>query len=261
MYTLPNIKKLFIPDPGYVIFDMDLSGSDARVAAAECGGKFRADMLGGKKVHVETMENFYPEIFNPRRERYLAEKDTSIFEPAYTKCKNMYFGTIYVGSPRGIGAAASIPEAKVRAFQQYLFARYPEVSAWHDRVRDDLNLKKRVSNPFGYRKIFFDRPDGLLPEAVNWICQSVTGIVCQKGQILLDEEFPQAEPLLQVHDSIVFQLKQRDLSLVSKIVERLNSIFVPYPEPLFIPWSIKASRRSWGHCTSFKMEELERLAA
>ena len=33
--TLPNIRKLFIPDPGYTIFDADLSGADAQVVAWE----------------------------------------------------------------------------------------------------------------------------------------------------------------------------------------------------------------------------------
>lgn len=34
-FKLPNIRKIFIPDPGYVVFDCDLAGADAQVVAWE----------------------------------------------------------------------------------------------------------------------------------------------------------------------------------------------------------------------------------
>ena len=51
---LPNIRKLFVPDPGYVIFDADLAGADAQVVAAEAGDSdLLAAFKGGLDVHTK----------------------------------------------------------------------------------------------------------------------------------------------------------------------------------------------------------------
>ena len=34
---LPNVRKMFVPDLGYVVFDCDLAGADAQVVAWEAG--------------------------------------------------------------------------------------------------------------------------------------------------------------------------------------------------------------------------------
>ena len=36
---MPNIRKLYVPDPGYEIFDIDFSGADAQVVAWEADDK------------------------------------------------------------------------------------------------------------------------------------------------------------------------------------------------------------------------------
>lgn len=54
---LPNVRKFFKPDPGYILFDVDLAGADAQIVAWEADDKplkdaFRAHAAGkGPKVH------------------------------------------------------------------------------------------------------------------------------------------------------------------------------------------------------------------
>lgn len=245
---LPNIKKIFIPDPGWVLVEADLEGADAMTAAWEIGGNFKADFVSGNMKHTETMKLCYPEAYA------LAPKH----EPQYTKCKNMLYGSIYVGSARGIASQASIPEPIVRKFQPWFFGRYPEVKDWHRRVDFELQTTREVSNAFGYRVHYFDRIDGLLPEAVNWKCQSTTSIVCQRGKLILHEEFDHAsvQVLLDVHDSLVFQVRERSLGILRDIREKLNAIRVPYSEPLYIPWAFKSSCHSWGDTTPVRWESV-----
>lgn len=261
-YSLPNIRKLFIPDPGKLIFDVDLTGADAAVAAKECGGAYWEAIKSGRKINVEILEFCYPEIYAKWKAAPPELKDV-VREPAYTKCKNMHYGSIYVGSPKGISAAAAIPISIVQRFQPWFFDRFPEVKGWHERVQQNLYERRGVSNAFDYRVVYFDRLEGLLPEAVNWICQSTVAIVCQRGSLLVQREFPEIDLLLQVHDSLVGQLDlQKAPEILPKLRARLNSIPVPYnPEPLYIPWGMKASRRSWGDCQDIDWNNIERIAA
>jgi hypothetical protein len=261
-FSLPNIRKLFIPDPGKIIFDADLTGADAAVAAKECGGAYFEAIKAGRKINVEILEYCYPEVFLRWKNAPPELKDT-VREPAYTKCKNMHYGSIYVGSPRGISQAAAIPLPIVQRMQPWFFNLFPEVKGWHTRVQEQLYQTRGVKNAFGYRVVYFDRLDGLLPEAVNWICQSTVAIVCQRGSLLIRREFPEIDLLLQVHDSLVGQVDIRKApEVLPRLRSRLNSIPVPYqPDPLTIPWGMKASRKSWGDCQDIDWSNPERIAA
>lgn len=256
-YKLPNVRKLFLPDPGNIIFDVDLTGADAAVAAKECGGQYWAAIASGRKINVEILEYCYPEVYRrwkdmpPDPPGQEGKKDASR-EPAYTKCKNMHYGSIYVGKPKGISSSAAIPLPIIQRMQPWFFTKFPEVPGWHTRVNEELYRTRGVHNAFGYKVTYFDRLEGLLPEAVNWVCQSTVGVVCQRGSLIVRREFRQVKLRLQVHDSLVGQLPirtaERDLL---QIRERLNSIEVPYDSPLRIPWGMKVSDKSWGHCVDF----------
>lgn len=247
---LPPIRKLFRPDPGNFIFDLDIVGAEAMYIAWEIGGNFKQDFLNGVAIHVQTMEVIYPEYWRIKPKH----------EPQYTKCKNMMYGTCYVGSPKGIGSGAAIPVPLVEKFQRYFFAKYPGVTAWHNRVDLSLSIHREVRNHFGYRVHYFERTDKLLPEAVNWLPQSSIGIVCQRAQILIRRHFPLIRQRLQVHDSIIFQVPYAHVSLVKELRDMLATdpyLAIPFPgDPLQLKWDFKASKRSWGDCKPFDWENL-----
>lgn len=252
MQKLPDVRRIFIPDPGFVLVEADLSGADAYTAAKEIGGNFAKDFFGGNLKHTDTMKLCYPETYAKLPKH----------EPEYTKCKNMLYGSIYVGSSKGIAAQAGIPIPIVSKFQPWFFGKYPEVKEWHRKVEMELMTTREIWNAFDYRVHCFDRIDGLLPEAVNWKCQSTTSIVCQKGKVILFREFKdEAQLLLDVHDSLLFQVRKKDIPVVLPTIRaRLDAIKIPYPEPMFIPWSFKSSASSWGEATSIDWGTL-RVAA
>lgn len=249
---LPPVRKIFIPDPGYVIVDADQDGAEARYVAWEAGGAYKAAFLSGIKIHIETMQEFF-------HDKWLLDPK---YEPFYTKCKNMAYGTTYGGGARGIAAAAAIQESIVAAFQPWFLGRYPGIADWHHRTEVELFTNRRACNHFGYRIAYFDRPQGLLPKALAWQPQSSIAIVTQRGQELIAEEFEPlgAQLLLQVHDSVIFQVPVSKLDLLPKIRARLCSaeqLAIPFPsDPLLIPWSFKASRKSWGDCLPLDCETL-----
>jgi len=237
---LPPVRKIFVPDPGYAILDFDQDGAEARYVAWEDAGNFKQAFINGIKIHIETMQNFFPDkwALDPKH------------EPQYTKCKNMCYGSCFGGRPKGISVAASIPATTVERFQPWFFQRYPGITDWHQRTEQKLLSTREIRNHFGYRIHYFDRPSGLLPTALAWQSQSSIAIVTQRAHELLEREFPQIEWLNQVHDSLIFQLKFRDLGILEAVRQRLCTapeLAIPFPgDPLLIPWNGKISRKSWG---------------
>lgn len=82
---LPNIKKIFIPDPGNEICDADLSGADIMVVAADSGCKWLLDFFSkpqDKKVYAYIASEFFQRDISDKSSEYKMYK--SIFHGCIT---------------------------------------------------------------------------------------------------------------------------------------------------------------------------------
>lgn len=248
---LPNVRKLFLPDRGHVICDVDLSGADAQVVAWEANDN---DLKKAFQQGIDIHNKNGADVFGPSYEptRYSARKGTFRDE-----LKAAVHGTNYAGGVRTISKDLGWSEANVKTFQQKWFHLHPNIKEWHRRVERDLQSKRSVQNRFGNRIVYFDRPDNLLPKGLAWIPQSTIAGVCARAAISLSKEVPWTTLLLQVHDSLVFQVPTalftpERFSCIRKALE----IVIPYNDPLTIPWGLAVSDRSWGEVKKVKWEEV-----
>ena len=89
--ALPNIRKLFVPDPGYTFFDIDLDSADLRIVVWESDCKEMKQMFAeGLKPYVEVAKEYY--------------RDPTITKshPAYALFKALCHGTNYLGTAAGL---------------------------------------------------------------------------------------------------------------------------------------------------------------
>ena len=242
--VFPNVRRLFLPDKGKSIADADLSGADAQVVAWETNETEWKDLLKkGIKLHSVIAEE---------REGFSITSG-----PIYDAYKRRIHATNYGGSANtiyrtllGLYGPEHTSLDKEKAFQDYWFNRFPGVYEWHERTKKSLTDTGGVQNAFGNRIRFQDRPDDCFNKALAWVPQSTVALVCLRGGLALVDNYKPVDFLFQVHDSLVFQYPTyMQQTLFRQIPETLNSITVPYDDPLRIPWGIKTSDRSWGECT------------
>ncbi len=234
---LPNVRKLFIPDEGMRIYEADLAGADAQVVAAEANDvDLRTAFKEGLDVHAKNATDLWGTSFT------LLEG--SARSKRRKECKQAVHATNYGAAARTIATILNWRIHEADDFQSRWFRLHPGIREWHRRV-EGLVRKRNVPNPFGYRIIYFDRIDALLPQALAWIPQSTVALVCFKGALQLQDKIPEVEILLQVHDSLVFQLPINSPRTHSEIQNALT-VPVPYPDPLVIQWNLKTSTKSWG---------------
>lgn len=240
MIELPNVRKLFIPDPGYVMFDADLAGADAQVVAAEAND---ADLLKafkeGLDVHSKNATDLFGSAFTSLQGAARKAKRQ--------QCKQAVHGTNYGAHPKTLSTILGWSVREAQLFQQNWFRLHPGIREWHRRVEADLRSSRTASNKFGYRIIYFDRIEALLPQALAWIPQSTVALVAFKGALQLEAAFSFVEILLQVHDSIVFQVPASESARTADF-KRVLEVPIPYPNPLTIQWGLKRSAKSWGEC-------------
>lgn len=242
---LPNIRKQFIPDNGYIICDADLSGADAQEVAWQANDEdLKNAFKRGIKVHQHNAEA----MFGPG--------EPGRKHPRYADCKRAVHGTNYGGSARTIAITLGWRVSEAERFQRDWFRLHPGIKEWHRRTEYDLQTTRTVRNKFGFRIVYFDRPDNLLPKALAWIPQSTVAVVCRKGGYRLMKALPWVEILLQVHDSLVFQIPVHKSDCLNQLREPLH-VTVPHDDPLVIPWELRVSDKSWGHCDKLEKMGLE----
>ena len=243
---LPNVRKIFIPDPGYLVVDADLAGADAQVVAWEANDEDLKDAFRkGLKLHIKNARDVYPELTATMSDADLKATDRN--GGLYYNCKRRVHATNYVGSAKTIAQTLRTRIAVEEEFQQRWFELHPGIKEWHRRIDHQLARNRTVSTKLGFSRTFFDRVEQLLPEAVAWIPQATVANVCAMGGVRVRKAFPWVEFLLQVHDSLVFQIPYHREDSLPQVVKEMH-VEVPYSDPLVIPWGIKVSKESWGHC-------------
>lgn len=250
-YQFPNIRSMFVPDPGCTWFDGDLDRADLQVVVAETEDPMLAEaMRMGADIHL--MNAFILERREPPPLEELIET-----HPKYRDhrgplklqrefAKVFCHGTNYGGGARTMAAHTGRTIADIDRAQRIWFGAHPGIKKWHMRVEDQIKRFRFVENRFGYRWYIFDRIDALLPEAIAWIPQSTVSIVINRIWMNIYEKLPEVEVLMQVHDSLCGQfVTSRKEALVPQIKD-CGRITIPYENPLVIPFGLKLSETSWG---------------
>lgn len=241
---------MFVPDSGKVIVDADLAGADAQVVAWEADDtKLKQAFREGKSVHLMNGEDLLGAEFTQAEGHH--KNPGTPKGKMYDALKRFVHGTNYLGSPYTFyrNPAVGWPLHLCEQRQRRWFQLHPGIKDWHKRIEHDLQTTRSIRNKFGYRIVYFDRIDSVLTQAVAWGPQSTVAEVCFRGALQL-RAIPWVELLLQVHDSIVFQIPAYRWEAASTLdtIKRHLEVPVPYDDPLLIGWGIAGSATSWGDC-------------
>lgn len=240
---LPNIRRLFIPDPGCEIADIDQSGADAQVVAWEADDPILKELFRkGVKIHAHNAKDLYG------GDAGVDGKN----EPYYTRTKQGVHLSNYGGKAFTLSATIGLTIHEAEKFQRRWFEIHPWIAEWHRRIESELQTRRWVANKFGYRRFYFGRVEELLPEALAWVPQSTVACVTNRALVALDDNIGDIGMLNQVHDSLVFQYPIARRDTILRQVKTLARIVIPYDDPLVIPWVLKTSTKSWGDCEGQK---------
>lgn len=236
---LPNVRSLFIPDPGMTFFDIDLSSADLRIVVWESDEpEFKAMLKEGLDPYTEIAKEFY-------NDRTITKKD-----PRRQTFKSFAHGTNYLGTAKGLAERLGLGVHEAEKTQKWYFGRFPKIKKWQDDLKDQVYKRRMVQNVFGYRCYFFDRIEGtIFNQAAAWIPQSTVACLINRAYVKIYEELPDVQVLLQVHDSLAGQFPTHLGDWAVKQIVSKAEIELPYPgDPLVIPVGVKTSTASWGDC-------------
>jgi len=253
--TLPNVKRMFVPDEGYTFFEEDLDRAEFYVVVWEADDKeLKLALHKGIDIHCFTACDLYqikgipPEELTETHANYKEHRARIGGKRDYAK--RIVHALDNTGTAKTVSATLGTTLQEAQRFIDNWFGAHPGIPRWHARVKTQLGVGKIpcVSNAFGYKRFYFDRHDTILGNAAAWIPQSTVACVINRAWVNLCEQLPEVQVLLQVHDSLGGQFKTADTTRLLPRINELSLITVPYPDPLVIPISIKTSPVSWGDC-------------
>lgn len=219
-----TLRYPFIADPKQVLVNIDLEQADARNVGAILWGLFREshgeaeagkylDACESGDLHTTVCsmaweELEWPSPWDVKKARAIAEA------PAYRElsyrdlAKKLGHGTNYLGTPRTMASHTQTETSIIQQFQSRYFGAFPLIPAWHAWVISQLQDPGFIVTPYGRRRFFFSRVDDQAThrEAVAYAPQSMTGHQIDMGLLNLWRHKPEAELLIQVHDSILLQV-------------------------------------------------------
>jgi DNA polymerase I-like protein with 3'-5' exonuclease and polymerase domains/uracil-DNA glycosylase len=251
---LPNVRKLFVPDPGHTFFDIDLDRADLQVVVWEADDEdLRRALRLGIDLHcfnacgIFNIKSIPPEELIESHPNY-KEHRGRIGEVKRQRTKAGVHATNYGVQAATLASTLGITQREAQNFIDGWLGAHPGIARWHKRTAEGLARDRSVRNRFGYRRYYFDRVDGILPEALGWLPQSTVANVINIAWERINAAIPEVEVLLQVHDSLGGQFPTYlEMQLKPRILE-LAAVTIPYEEPLTIPVGMKTSTKSWGDC-------------
>lgn len=225
---LPNVKCLFLPEDGFIIGDADLAQADARVVAWDADDEILKEIFLDPTLdlHTENAKTIFGSC---------PSKD----HPNRKKAKAGVHAVNYNVFPPTLAKTLGITVLEAEHFINTWFGAHPKIRAWHERIHHEMMVNKRIENAFGYGKTFFDGRDkaNALSEALAWIPQSTVGNIINFVWAKLEQlDQSKINVMMQVHDSLVFQIRHDCLpEIAEQVRQAFASVVVPYADPLNIP--------------------------
>ena len=214
-----EIRRVFVPDPGYVFLDADYSQIELRVLAHMSGDeKLIKAYSEAQDIHRLTASQVFHVPF---------EEVTSLQR---RNAKAVNFGIVYGISSFGLSQDLSITRKEAAEYIEKYFQTYPKIKAFLDQMVAEAREKGYAVTMYGRRRPvpelfssnFMQRSFGervAMNSPIQGSAADIIKIAMNRVYKRLKEENLESRLLLQVHDELLIETKKEEIEKVSSILK------------------------------------------
>jgi DNA polymerase-1 len=229
-----EIRSAFVADQGFRLLSADYSQVELRILAHVSGEpKLREAFARGEDIHAATAAE-------------VLEKDpATLTKGERSVAKMVNFGIIYGISAFGLSENLEIPREEAQAYIDAYLARFPLVQDFIQRTIERSERDGYATSLFGRRRPVpelkaSNRQTRSLGErlAVNFVMQGTAADIIKKAMVSihgrLRAEGRAARLVLQVHDELLFEVPDVELSAIKDLVREEMCGAYPLEPPLAV---------------------------
>lgn len=213
------IRKVFVPEDGYIFLDADYSQIELRVLAHMSGDEKLIQAYGeAQDIHRLTASQVFHIPFD------------EVTDLQRRNAKAVNFGIVYGISSFGLSQDLSITRKEAAEYIEQYFQTYPKIKGFLDALVSEGKEHGYVTTMFGRRRPvpelrssnFMQRSFGervAMNSPIQGTAADIIKIAMNRVYLRLKEENLKSRLVLQVHDELLIETKLEELAQVSKILE------------------------------------------
>lgn len=234
-----SVREAFVAKKGYKLVSIDYSQIELRLLAHFSGDKALVEAFkNGEDIHLATAVKLFGEE-DAKAKRHFA--------------KAVNFGLLYGMGPKKLSEDTGVTMSEAREVIKSYFASFPTVKSFIEGIQERVKIDGYVETILKRRRIFdYENANGMqkagmLRESVNTVFQGSAADLIKLSMLEIDtmikEEELDAYMLLQIHDELIFEVKEEKVDeIVKRFVHTMESVL-----ELNVPLVCSASiGDSWG---------------
>lgn len=214
-----EIRKVFVPEDGYLFIDADYSQIELRILASLSNDERLIEAYSmAQDIHAITASHVF----------HIPLSEVSSLQRRNAKAVN--FGIVYGISAFGLGEGLSISKKEAQEYIDQYFETYPGVKEYLDKLVAEAKEKGYVTTLYGRRRPVPELKSGNFAQrsfgervAMNSPIQGTAADIMKIAMIGVDQELRRrnlkSRIVLQVHDELLVEAWKEEANLVKEILE------------------------------------------
>ena len=215
-----KVKSCFIPKDGYTLVEFDYSQLELRLGTAYAG------------------EESLKKVFNEGRDIF--DEMSAQLGMTRQDTKTLVYSMQYGAGEKRIMAAFGVDQPKAKYLRENYFNTYPRFKALSDQATMMAEKNGKVKMWSGRYRHFHYKSDSY--KALNSIIQGGAADIVERIMVRAFNEIdnPECQLLLQVHDSLLWEIKTEKLDEYS---ERILNLMVDVQPDFGVKFAVEATVR------------------
>ncbi len=222
-----SVREAFVAKDGYKLVSIDYSQIELRLLAHFSQDAALLDAFNNNvDIHMATAIELFGED-EARAKRSFA--------------KSVNFGLLYGMGPKKLSEELNISTQEAKEIIANYFASFPTVKNFLESIQERVKIDGYVETILGRRRVFdYESANGMqkaafMRESVNTVFQGSAADLIKLSMLEIDrfiaEEKPDANMLLQIHDELIFEIKEDQVEDITNrfkhIMENIYELNVP----------------------------------
>ena len=239
-----QIRDAFVAEPGHVLLAADYSQIELRLAAHMADvPSLKEAFANGEDIHARTALEMFGEVNRDTRGR----------------AKTINFAILYGISRWGLGGRLGVSSDEAQAMIDRYFERFPGIRNYIHATLEGVRSNGYSQTLFG-RKTWFPRISAPNPNeragseraAINAPIQGTAADIIKRAMARMMPALETADlghvrMLLQVHDELVFELPEGDVSAATEVIRAVMAGAAEPAVTLSVPLGVEVGTGlSWG---------------